>query len=150
MWDMKQVEVIEDLSSPFCPIPFSNQLEGRWCDASESTSTTRHSLSLLPAVGRRALIPHALENTEKVIQHHCIHILAASNDRFVAFRLVHHMQSSLSDVELLRQMPTDTLELSYFLCNQLLLNYDEEKKLFVCDSGEERIRLAYKFCRVIE
>lgn len=55
----------------------------------------------------------------------------------------------MSDAEILRQVSSDTLELSFFLCEQLLLNYSEEKELFICDTPEERIRLANVFCRVL-
>lgn len=54
----------------------------------------------------------------------------------------------MSDVEILREVSSDTLELSYFLCEQLLLNYSEEISLFNCSTPEERIRMANEFCRV--
>ena len=54
----------------------------------------------------------------------------------------------MEEVEILRELPSCNIELSYFLCNQMLLNYSEEKRLFTCHSGEERIQLANSFCRV--
>lgn len=54
----------------------------------------------------------------------------------------------MSDAEILREVSSDTLELSYFLCEQLLLNYSEEASLFNCSTPEERIRMANEFCRV--
>ena len=54
----------------------------------------------------------------------------------------------MEEARILRELPSCNIELSYFLCNQMLLNYSEEKQLFDCCSGEERIRLANSFCRV--
>ena len=58
------------------------------------------------------------------------------------------LQSSQSDDAILRSLPSDTTELSYLLSSQLLVNYEEEKKLFLADDPLERITLANSLCRV--
>ena len=55
----------------------------------------------------------------------------------------------METARLLSELPSCNTELSYFLCNQMILNYSEEKQLFNCCSGEERIQLANSFCRVL-
>lgn len=56
------------------------------------------------------------------------------------------------DVDIIRELPSSTDELSYFLFRQLLLGYDEERELFECETGASRIlmehQLYYEVSRV--
>ena len=54
-----------------------------------------------------------------------------------------------SDDAILRSLPSNTTQLSFLLSSQLLVNYEEEKELFLADGAEERIELARELCRVL-
>ena len=54
----------------------------------------------------------------------------------------------MDDAAILSLLPTDTAALSYFLCNQLLVSYEEQGKLFECGSAMDRIRMVQSYMRV--
>ena len=46
----------------------------------------------------------------------------------------------------MRELPSSTDELSYFLYRQLLTGYDDERLLFECETGTSRILLEKEMC----
>ncbi|KAK8812856.1 hypothetical protein WA538_002590, partial [Blastocystis sp. DL] len=49
-------------------------------------------------------------------------------------------------VDIIRELPSSTDELSYFLYRQLLTGYDDERLLFECETGTSRILLEKEMC----
>ena len=58
------------------------------------------------------------------------------------------MQRDQSDSEIIRSLPQDDEELSYLLCNQLLVDYETEMSLFRCSPALLRIQQALSLVSV--
>ena len=89
-----------------------------------------------------------LENRERRIQETSLHILVTCNQFYVLVLSYCYPQCSQTDDAILRSLPSSITELSFLLSSQLLVSYEEERKLFLADGAEERIELARELCRV--
>ena len=70
-----------------------------------------------------------------------VQILVASNRYYVSIRNGVDDQQHHKEVDIIRELPSSTDELSYFLYRQLLIGYDDERLLFECETGASRILL---------
>ena len=90
---------------------------------------------MIPLIGKSAFFRGLPEEGES--ERLAISILRTSN-RYYA---------NLDDAEICRRLPSDLIPLSFFLAQQLILNYEEEKELWECATAIERIRKEKEFCR---
>lgn len=104
-------------------------------------------LGAYPFLGKAVFLPHIVDNNEHAIQETALRVLVSCNQFYVFFFSSFTPEQPIRRA-ILRSLPSDTAELSYLLSSQLLVNYEEEKKLFLADDPLERITLANSLCRV--
>lgn len=90
---------------------------------------------MIPLLGKSAFMRDIPEEGE--CEQLAISILRTSN-RFYA---------NLDDADICRRLPSDLPSLSFFLAQQLVLDYKEEKLLWNCSSAIERVRKEKELCR---